>query len=157
MMEINATLPGQMITFAVFVWFTMKFIWPPITKAMRERAQKIADGLQAAERGQHELELAHHKAAERLRDAKIQAAEILEHANKRASHIVEEAKERARSEGERLLIIARGDIEQELQTARQQLRGEVAELVIAGAEKILKHGVDATTQRDMLEKLITEI
>jgi F-type H+-transporting ATPase subunit b len=157
MMEINATLLGQMITFAVFVWFTMKFIWPPIIKAMREREKKIADGLQAAERGQHELELAHHKAAEQLRDAKIQAAELLEQANKRASHIIEQAKERARDEGERLLVIARSDIEQEVHVARQQLRNEIAKLAVAGAEKILMRSVDAATQRELVARLITEI
>lgn len=157
MMDINATLLGQMITFAVFVWFTMKFIWPSIIKAMREREKKIADGLLAAERGQHELDLAQHKAAEQLRDAKIQAAEILEQASKRASHLIEEAKERAREEGEHLLSIARGDIEQEVQVARQQLRSEVAKLAVAGAEKILMRSVDAAAQRELVEQLIAEI
>lgn len=156
-MDINATLLGQFITFAVFVWFTMKYIWPPIMKAMQEREKKIADGLAASERGQHELELAQHKATEQMRDAKIHAAEILEQANKRANHIVEEAKERARAEGERLLTIARSDIEQEMQTARQELRNEIAVLAIASAEKILARSVDAATQRDLVDKLITEI
>jgi F-type H+-transporting ATPase subunit b len=156
-MEINITLLGQMITFAVFVWFTMKFIWPPIIKAMRDREQKIADGLHAAERGQHELEIAQHKATEQLRDAKIQAAEILDAANKRANQLVEESKERAREEGARLLTIARNDIEQEMQAARMQLRGEVAKLAVAGAEKILRKSVDAATQHELVNSLITEI
>jgi F-type H+-transporting ATPase subunit b len=156
-MEINATLLGQMITFAVFVWFTMKYIWPPIIKAMREREKQIADGLAAAERGQHELELAQHKATDQLRDAKIHAAEILDQANKRASQIIEEAKERAREEGERLLVIARGDVQQEMQIARQQLHKEVAQLAIASAEKILDHSIDTATQRDLIAKLIEEI
>ncbi len=156
-MEINATLFGQMITFAVFVWFTMKYIWPPIIKAMQDREKRIADGLAAGERGQHELELAQHKALDQLRDAKIHAAEILDQANKRANHIVEEAKERAREEGERLLTIARSDIEQELETARQQLRSEVANLAIESAEKILARSVDANVQHDLVAKLITEI
>lgn len=157
MMEINATLLGQLLTFAVFVWFTMKYIWPPIMKAMQEREQKIADGLLAAERGHHELELAQHKAAEQLRDAKIHAAEILEQANKRATHIVEEAKARAREEGERLLAIANNDIEQEMQSAREELRHEVTKLVISGAEKILVRSMDTTTQHELVERLIAEI
>lgn len=156
-MQINATLLGQMITFAVFVWFTMKYVWPPIIKAMQEREKKIADGLEAAERGHHELELAQHKATEQLRDAKIHAAEIIEHANKRANQMVEEAKERAREEGERLITLARGDIEQEIQGARQQLRSEIANLAIASAEKILARSIDAGTQHELVAKLITEI
>jgi len=156
-MEINATLLGQMITFAVFIWFTMKFIWPHILKAMQEREQRIADGLNAAERGHHELELAQHKASEQLRDAKIHAAEILEQASKRANQIVEEAKERAREEGERILTIARSDIDQEMQTARQKLMTEIADLAIASTEKILGRTIDAGVQHDLVDKLITEI
>lgn len=156
-MEINATLLGEMITFAVFVWFTMKYIWPPIIKAMQEREKRIADGLAAADRGQHELELAQHKSAEQLRDVKIQAAEILEQANKRANHIIEEAKERAREEGERMLTMARSDIDQEMQSARQKLLKEVANMTIASTEKILGRTIDAGVQRDLVDKLITEI
>ena len=156
-MEINATLIGQMITFAVFVWFTMKYIWPHIIKAMQEREKRIVDGLAAAERGHHELELAQHKATDQLRDAKIHAAEILEQANKRANQIVEESKERAREEGERLLAIAHSDIEQEIQSAREKLRKEVAALAIASAEKILERSVDAHVQSELVDKLITEI
>jgi len=156
-MEINATLLGQFITFAFFVWFTMKYIWPHIINAMQEREKRIADGLAAAERGKHELELAQHRVSDQLRDAKIHAAEIIEQANKRASKIVEEAKERAREEGERIVLMARGDIEQEVQTARQQLRHEVANLAIASAEKILDRAVDNAMQRDLVSKLIEEI
>lgn len=157
MMEINATLLGQMITFAIFVWFTMKYIWPHIIKAMQEREKRIADGLAAAERGQHELELAQHKATDQMRDAKIHAAEILEQANKRANQIIEEAKERAREEGERLLAMAQGDIAQEMQMAKEKLRKEVATLAIASAEKILERSVDARVQSELVDKLITEI
>lgn len=156
-MDINLTLLGQFITFAFLVWFTMHYIWPPIMKAMQEREKKIADGLAAADRGHHELELAQHKAAEQLRDAKIHAAEILEQANKRASQIVEEAKERAREEGDRLLAIARGDIDQEVQAAKEHLRNEVAALAIAGAEKILTRSVDAKAQQDLVKQLIAEL
>jgi F-type H+-transporting ATPase subunit b len=156
-MNLNATLLGQFITFAIFVWFTMKYIWPHLINAIEERQKKIADGLAAAEKGKHELELAHHKAAEHLRDAKIKAAEILEQANKRASHLIEESKERAREEGDRLLQIAKGDIEQEVQAAKLKLRNEIATLAIAGAEKILMHNIDAQAQNHLFEKLIEEI
>lgn len=156
-MEINATLIGQMITFIFFVVFTMKFVWPPIMKAMQEREQKIADGLAAGDRGRHELELSQKKAAQQLRDAKIQAAEILEQANKRANQFVEEAKDRAREESERILTVARADIEQEKQVARQQLRKETAKLAIASAEKILSRSVDSAVQKDLIDKLIAEI
>lgn len=156
-MEINVTLIGQLITFALFVWFTMKFVWPPIIKALQEREQRIAEGLLAAERGHNELELAQNKAAEQLRDAKIHAAEILDQANKRGNQIIEEAKERAREEGERLLTVARSDIEQEVQSARQKLLREVADLAIASTEKILGRTIDAGVQKDLVKKLITEI
>ncbi len=157
MMDINATLLGQFITFAFLVWFTMRYVWPPIMKAMQDREKQIADGLAAAERAHHELELAQHKAAEKLRDAKIHAAEILEQANKRANQLIEESKGRAREEGERLLEIARNDIEQGIQAAKQQLRAEIATLAIAGAEKILARSVDAAAQHDLVKKLIAEI
>lgn len=156
-MEINFTLIGQLITFVLFVWATMAWVWPPILKVMQEREKRIADGLAAGERGQHELELAHHKAAEQLRDAKIHAAEILDQANKRANQIVEEAKERAREEGERLLAIARTDIEQEMQTARQKLRHEVATLAVSGAEKILGRSIDGNIQHDLVNTMLAEI
>src|SRR3989338_9394725 len=102
-MNINATLGGQMLTFAVLIWVTMKYIWPPVIKAMEERQKKIAEGLAAAERGKHELELAHRKVAEQLRDAKTQAAEILEQAGHRANAMMDDAKEQARHEGARLI------------------------------------------------------
>lgn len=156
-MEINFTLIGQLITFALFVWATMTWVWPHILKVMQEREQRIADGLAAGERGQHELELAQHKATEQLRDAKIHAAEILDQANKRANQIIEEAKERAREEGERMLAIARSDIEQEVQMARQKLRQEVASLAINSAEKILGRTIDGNVQHDLVSKMLAEI
>lgn len=156
-MEINVTLIGQMLTFIVFVWFTMKFVWPPIIKAMQEREQKIADGLAAADRGKHELELAQQKAVEYLREAKMQAAEIVDQANKRANQIVEDSKDRAREESERLLVMARNDINHEMHNARQQLRQEVAALAITSAEKILNHSIDANIQKNLVDQLVTEI
>lgn len=156
-MDLNLTLLGQMITFAILVWFTMKYIWPPITQAMQARQQKIADGLAAAERGVHELELAQHKAADRLRDAKIQAAEIIDKANKRATQLIEEAKQQARSEGKRLLAIAQSEIEQEMQQAKQTLREQLAGVVVAGVEKVLERSVDVSANNEIFEKLADEI
>lgn len=156
-MDINATLIGQFITFIILVWFTMKYVWPPITKAMQEREQRIADGLAAAERGKHELELAQHRATDQLREVKIQSAEIIEQANKRASQIVETAKDRAREEGERLLTMARADIQQELHMAKQQLRDDLARLVLASTEKLLEHSVNDEVQHNLVNKLIAEI
>ena len=156
-MNINLTLIAQLISFAVFVWFTMKFVWPPIVKALEERKAKIADGLAAAERGQHEQELAEKRAAERLHEAKQQAAEIVAKAEKRAAEIVEEAKENARTEGDRQLAAAQAEIEQESNKAREVLRTKVAELAVAGAEKILRKEIDATAHKDIVESVANQI
>ena len=156
-MEINITLLGQLITFSVFVWFTMRFVWPPILQIMREREQRIADGLAAAERGQQALELAQVKVDEYLNVAKQQAAEIIEQANKRASQMAEESKRQIRAENERLLAIARADIQQEWQTAQQKLRTEVANLVIKKTEKILAQSLDSVAQHALLKQSLEEI
>ncbi|WP_342227679.1 F0F1 ATP synthase subunit B [Rickettsiella endosymbiont of Rhagonycha lignosa] len=156
-MEINITLLGQLITFSVFVWFTMKFVWPPILKVMKEREQRIADGLAAAERGQQALELAQLKADEHLKEAKQQAAEIIEQANKRATQMSEESKQQIRIENERLLAIARADIQQEWQTAQQKLRAEVANLVITTTEKILAQSLDSVAQHALVKQSLEEI
>ena len=156
-MDINATLLGQFITFAVLVWFTMKYVWPPIIKAIHDRQVRIAEGLAAAERGQHELELAQHKSLELQRDAKIQAADILDQANKRAARIIDEAKSRARVEGERLLEISKLEIEQEVLNAKQQLREQIAQIAVAGAEKILQKHIDVSTDEHLLQQLVAEI
>lgn len=156
-MHINATLLGQMITFAIFVWFTMKYVWPPITKALADRQKQIADGLEAADRGRHELELAQQRAVEKLRDAKVQAAELIEQANHRAGRIIDEAKDTARLEGERLLTLAKAEIQQERQKAKEQLMQEVAALAMMGAEKILQRQIDAKTNAHLIDQLITEI
>lgn len=156
-MEINITLLGQLITFSVFVWFTMKFVWPPILKVMKEREQRIADGLAAAERGQQALELARLKADEHLQEAKQQAAEIIEQANKRANQFAEESKQQIRIENERLLAIARADIQQEWQAAQQKLRAEVANLVITTTEKILAQSLDSVAQHALVKQSLEEI
>ncbi|MBP9956122.1 F0F1 ATP synthase subunit B [Geopseudomonas guangdongensis] len=156
-MNINLTLFGQTIAFAIFVWFTMKFVWPPITAAMQARQKKIAEGLDAAGRAQRDLQLAQEKAAQMLRETKEQAAEILDKANKTANAIVEEAKQQARSEGERLLVSAKAEIEVEVNRAKDQLRAQVAALAVAGAEKILESSVDAKAHNDLVAKLASQL
>ena len=156
-MNINVTLFGQMLSFAVFVWFTMKFVWPPIVKAMEERKAKIAEGLAAAERGQHEQALAEKRAKESLHEAKRQAAEIKHNAEKQAALIVEEARDKAKEEGHRQLLAAQAEIEQETNKAREVLRAKVAELAVLGAEKILRKEIDANAHRDIVESVARQI
>jgi F-type H+-transporting ATPase subunit b len=155
--NINLTLIGQSITFLAFVWFCWKFVWPALMDVMQEREQKIATGLQEAERAGKDLELAQRKAAEQLKEAKAQAAEILDGANKRANQIVEEAKQAARAEGDRLKAAAQAEIAQEVNRAKEQLRSRVAALSVAGAEKILSVNIDAKVHDDMIEKLAAEL
>lgn len=156
-MNINLTLFGQTIAFAIFVWFCMKFVWPPITAAMQARQKKIAEGLDAAGRAQRDLQMAQEKAAQMLRETKEQAAELLDKANKTANAIVEEAKQQARSEGERLLAGAKAEIEVEVNRAKDQLRAQVAALAVAGAEKILESSVDAKAHNDLVAKLASQL
>jgi len=155
--NINLTLFGQTIAFAIFVWFTMKFVWPPVTRAMQERQKKIAEGLDAAGRAQRDLGLAQEKATQTLRETKEQSAQILEQANKSATLIVEEAKEQARSEGERLIAAAKAEIEQEMNRARDQLRAQVAALAIKGAEQILESEVDSAAHSELVNKLASQL
>jgi F-type H+-transporting ATPase subunit b len=156
-MNINLTLIGQTITFFVFVWFCLKFVWPPIMQALDDRKKTIADGLAAAERGKHDLELAQVKVAEELKDAKAQAADIISQAQKRAAEIVEEAKDDARTEGERLLNAARAEIDQEVNQAREQLRTQVASLAVVGASRVLEREIDEQAHADLLNDLAAQI
>lgn len=156
-MNINMTLIGQLLAFTVFVWFTMRFVWPPIAKALEDRKAKIADGLAAAERGQHEQQLAQDRAKEKLLEAKQQAAEIVARAEKRAAEIVEESKGTARTEGERLLHAAQAEIEQEANKAREELRAKVAVLAVTGAEKILRKEIDADAHKDIVDAVANQI
>jgi len=155
--NLNYTLVGQMIFFAGFVLFCMKYVWPPIMAAMTEREKKIADGLAAADRASKDLELAQKKAGQNLTEAKVQAAELIEQANKRSSQIIDEAKHTAHQEGERLITAAKAEIEQEKNRVIEELRKEVASVAIAGAEKILGSSVDASKHSEMLDKLAAEI
>lgn len=156
-MNINLTLFGEMITFAIFVWFTMRFVWPPLMKAMTERREKIAAGLAAAEKGQRDLELAAHKVTELLTHAKAQAAQLIEQANHRANHIIEESKAQARIEGDRLLAIAKIDIAREFQTAREKLLQEISSLVITGAEKVLQHEINKSANDRIVSEMINTL
>lgn len=156
-MDINITLVVQMLVFAAFVWFTMKFVWPPLSKALEERQEKIAQGLADAERGRRELELAQHRAKDELKKAKAQAAEIIEKANKRAGQIVDEAKDDARTEAQTLAKLASEQIAQEVNHARELLRKQVSALAVAGAEKILQREIDGKANSALIDNLIEEI
>jgi F-type H+-transporting ATPase subunit b len=155
--NINLTLIGQMIAFVCFVMFCMKYVWPPIMAAMAEREKKIADGLAAADRASHDLELAKEKAVERLTQAKHEAAAIVDAANKRSGQIVEEAKNAAIVEAGRVKASAQAEIEQETNRAREQLRGQVAALSLAGAEKVLGAAIDQKAHADLVDKLAAEL
>jgi F-type H+-transporting ATPase subunit b len=156
-MNINLTLLGQMLSFVVFVWFTMRFVWPPLAKAMDERKAKIADGLAAAERGQHEQQLAQKRSKEALHEAKQQAADIRAKAEKQAAMIIEEAREKAKEEGSRQLAAAQAEIEQETNKAREALRIKVAQLAVMGAEKILRKEIDADAHKGIVESVANQI
>lgn len=156
-MNINLTLIGQSISFFLFVWFCMKFVWPVIRNMMDEREKQIADGLEAADRAGRDLELAQEKATHQLREAKEQAASIIEQANKRASQIVEEAKDTAREEADRVKAAAHAEVEQEVNRAKEALRAQVATLAIAGAEKVLESSIDMSAHQVLLDKLAAEL
>ena len=156
-MNFNATLIGQMITFAVFVWFCMKYIWPPLMAALEERNARISEGLAAAERGQKDLENAQAKVGESLGEAKQQAQEIINQAQKRANEIVDEAKDAARDEADKIKTAATADIDQQINSAREHLRKEVSSIALAGAEQILKREVDACAQAVVLDELVAQI
>lgn len=156
-MNINITLFGQMVTFAIFVLFCMKFVWPPIVQAMAERQKQIEDGLAQADRAGRDLELAQEKAAEYLRTAKAEAASIIDASNKRALQIVDEAKNNARDEGARIVAAAQAEIDREFNRAKEELRSKLAQLSVVGAERILQASVDQKTHSEMLNKLAAQL
>jgi len=155
--DINATLFGQTIAMIVFVWFCMKFIWPPLLAAIEERQEKIAEGLAAAEQGAERLDQAKAEADDIVAEARRQASAILDQANARANEIVAEGKSDGTKERERQLAAAKAEIEQEANRAREELRGQVSAVAIAGAEKILKREIDASAHDDILGKLAQEL
>lgn len=156
-MDINLTLIGQAIAMTVFVWFCMKFIWPPIMGAIEERQKEIADGLAAAEKGQESLDKAKVDADEIIDDARKQAASILDQANARANEIVAEGKADGVKERERQLAAATAEVEQETNRAREELRGQVSAIAVASAEKILQREIDTKAHDDILNKLAAEL
>lgn len=156
-MNINLTLLAQAVSFAILIWFTVKFVWPPLLTAVETRQKTIADGLAAAERGKHDLELAEKRASQELHVAKEKASDIIAQAEKRATEIIEEAKNNAKIEGERIITGAKAEIEQEVNRAKEGLRQQVSELAVAGAEKILRREIDAKAHADMLSAIAKEL
>ncbi|WP_435236042.1 F0F1 ATP synthase subunit B [Psychromonas sp. PT13] len=156
-MNINATLLGQAIAFAIFVWFCMKYVWPPLMNAIEARQKTIADGLTQAERAGKNLELAQAKASDKLKEAKAQAAEIIEQANKRRAQIVEEAKMEGESERRKIVDQGAAEVNAERNRAREELRHQVSTLAIAGAEKIIKRSIDKEANSDIIDKLVAEL
>jgi F-type H+-transporting ATPase subunit b len=156
-MNINLTLLAQALTFFLFIWFTAKFVWPYLSRAIEDRQKHIAEGLAAAERGKQELEQAAVRTSDMLRDARQQAQDILAQAEKRAGQIIEEAKVTAGEEGSRLIAGAKAEIEQEVSRARESLRSHVAALAVAGAEQILRREVDAKVHADLLASVQSQL
>lgn len=152
-MNFNATIIGQTVAFAFFVWFCMKFVWPLLLGMIEAREKRIADGLAAAEKGEQKLVDAEQKYSELVEEGKQQAANIIAQAQKRHDEIVEEAKENAREEGDRIKQSARSEIDQEKEMAREALRKQVGELALLGAEQILMREVDRKAHNDVLEKV----
>ena len=156
-MNINLTLFAQAATFAIFIWFTARFVWPYLSRAIEDRQRHIAEGLAAAERGKQDLEQAAVRTADMLKQARQQAQDILAQAEKRAVQIVEEAKLAAGEEGARLIAGAKAEIDQEVSRARETLRAQVAALAVAGAEQILRREVDAKTHAELLASVQQEL
>jgi F-type H+-transporting ATPase subunit b len=152
-MNLNLTLVAQAISFTVFIWLTVKFIWPHMLRAIEARQKQIADGLAAAEQGKRSLELSNKQADESISQARSRAAEVITQAEKRAAQMVEEAKNAAKEEGNREKAAAKAEIAQELTRAREQLRDQVASLAVAGAEKILRREVDSKAHADLLDSI----
>ncbi len=156
-MSINATLIAQMIVFLILVWFTMKFVWPPIVKALDERAQKVAEGLSAADKAKSELAVAHKRVEEQLSAARDDAARRLADAERLAQSMVEEAKGRATAEAAKIIAAAKAEAEQEVVKAREALREDVATLAVRGAEQILRREINAGVHADLLGRLKAEL
>ena len=156
-MNINLTLFGQMVTFAIFVWFCMKFIWPILLASLEERQRKIEDGLNYAEKASRDLANAEQEIDAKLDEAKVEASSIIDQANKRATQIIEDAKIKASEEGDRIKLAAKAEIDLETNRAKEKLRKSVADLAIKGAEKILEKSVDKEVNKSLLDKLAKEL
>ncbi len=156
-MNINLTIIGQSIAFAVFVWFCVKYVWPLFANVLEERKRTIADGLEAAAEGERKLESASRDSAEQLEQAKASAADIIDQANRRAAQIIDDAKQQARVEADRIMAANQAEIEQEANRAREELRGQVSVIAIAGAEKVLGRAIDQSANEAMLNELAAEL
>jgi F-type H+-transporting ATPase subunit b len=156
-MDINLTLFMQAAAFAAFIWFTAKFVWPPLMRAIDTRQKQIADGLAAGEQGRQSLASTERKIAEMMTEAKQRSSEIIAQGDKLKNETIEAAKLQAKVEADRILAGAKAEIEQEIQRAREALRNQVADLAVAGASKILKREVDARTHADLLAAIQREL
>ena len=156
-MNINLTILGQSLAFIVFVWFCLKFIWPPLIGALRDRQRQIAEGLSRASAAETALAAAQATAGKMHDEAKAEAQTLLDQANRRANQIVEQAKQRAAEEGEQIKVAARADIDLEINRAREGLRAEVASLAVLGAERIVQGSVDAKQHKKMLSELSAKL
>lgn len=156
-MNINLTLIAQAVSFAILIWFTVKFVWPPLLNAIEARQKEIADGLAAGERGRNELEQAAKRSADAVNEARQRASEIIAQAEKRATALIEEAKGNAKIEGDRIVAGAKAEVEQEVNRAKESLRQQVATLAIAGAEKILRKEIDAKAHDEILSAIAKEL
>ncbi|WP_392558560.1 F0F1 ATP synthase subunit B [Orbus mooreae] len=156
-MNMNATLLGQAITFVLFVWFCMKFVWPPVMSAIEKRQKEIADGLNSAEAAKKDLELAKANTSEIMQQAKVEANAIIEQANKRKAAILDEAQQEANRERERIVNQGLAEVEAERKRAREELRQQVATLAIAGAEKIIERTVNEAANSDIIDKLVAKL
>src|SRR5258705_6815932 len=152
-MNFNLTLFAQAATFALFLWFTARFVWPYMLRAIEPRQKTIADGLAAAEQGKRSLEQSTHRADEEMQRARGRAAEVLAQTEKRSAQLIDEARKAAKEEGKREKTAAQAEIEQEVTRAREQLRDQVAALALAGAEKILRREVDARAHAELLDSI----
>jgi F-type H+-transporting ATPase subunit b len=152
-MNLNLTLIAQVVSFSIFIWLTVKFVWPFMLRAIETRQKTIADGLAAAEQGRRSLEVSTKQADEAIKEARGRAAEILAQAEKRSAQLIDEARQSAKAEGGRELAAAKAEIEQEVTRAREELRDRVASLAVAGAEKILRREVDAKAHGELLESI----
>jgi F-type H+-transporting ATPase subunit b len=156
-MNITLTIVAQALTFAILIWFTAKFVWPPLLAAIESRQKTIADGLADAERAKHDLDMAAKRSADILREAKEKAGEIVAGGEKRASEIIEQAKAQAKIEGDRIVAGAKAEVDQEVFRAKEQLRTQVSAIALAGAGKILGREIDAKAHNDLLDKLAAEL
>lgn len=152
-MNITVTIVAQALSFALFIWFTAKVVWPHVLRAIEQRQKTIADGLAAAEQGRRALEMSTRQADEAIKEARARAAEILAQAERRGAQLVDEARQTAKDEGGRELAAAKAEIEQEVTRAREELRDRVASLAVAGAEKILRREVDTRAHAELLESI----